>query len=113
MSATLAGFALTASYGVALTLLFLMGVFELLFSSMAQTLVQLNAPAESRGRVIGAFNMSSLGLRAFSGITVGLVGNAVGVHGSLAGSALVLAGVLAGLLLWNRLRPAPAAGVHE
>ena len=34
---------------------------------MAQTLVQLHAPAEMRGRVIGVFTMSAMGLRAFSG----------------------------------------------
>ena len=57
-------------------LLFVAGFFELSFSSMAQTLVQMNAPAAIRGRVIGLFNMSALGMRAFSGITVGLVGSA-------------------------------------
>jgi hypothetical protein len=61
--------------------------------------VQLNAPADMRGRVIGLFNMSALGMRAFSGITVGLVGTWVGVHCSLAGSALVLLGLTAWLLL--------------
>ncbi|MEP7300171.1 MAG: MFS transporter [Caldimonas sp.] len=86
----LAGFALTGQYLLALALLFVAGFFELAFSSMAQTLVQLNAPAEIRGRVIGLFNMSALGLRAFAGITVGIAGSWVGVHGSLAGAALCL-----------------------
>ncbi len=88
--AALASFAMAHSYPLALALLFLAGFFELSFSSMAQTLVQMNAPATMRGRVIGLFNMSALGLRAFSGVTVGLVGTLIGVHGSLAGSALVL-----------------------
>ena len=66
------GFALATSYPLALTLLFTAGFFELSFNAMAQTLVQLNAPADMRGRVIGLFNMASLGLRAFSGISVGL-----------------------------------------
>ena len=55
--------------------MFLAGFFELSFSSMAQTLVQMNAPEAIRGRVLGLFNMSSAGLRAFSGITVGLAGS--------------------------------------
>ena len=75
-----------------------MRFFELSFSSMTQALVQLNAPAEMRGRVLGLFNMSALGLRTFSGITVGLVGTFVGVHHSLAGSALVLLGLTVWLL---------------
>jgi len=97
---SLAGFAATGSYPLALLLLFAAGVFELSFSSMAQTLVQLNAPAASRGRVIGLFNMSALGLRAFAGITVGLGGSAIGIHASLAASALSLLAVLLLLRLW-------------
>jgi len=58
--------------------------FELSFSSMTQTIVQLQAPSEIRGRVLGLFNMSSGGLRAFSGVTVGLVGSMLSVHVSLA-----------------------------
>ncbi len=54
------------------------GFFELSFSSMTQTIVQLQAPPAIRGRVLGLFNMSSSGLRAFSGVTVGLVGSILG-----------------------------------
>ena len=86
----LASFAMVHSYPLALVLLFTAGFFELSFSSMAQTLVQMNAPADMRGRVIGLFNMSAMGLRAFSGITVGLAGAMVGVHHSLAASATAL-----------------------
>jgi len=64
--------------------LFLAGFFELSFSSMTQTIVQLGAPPLIRGRVLGLFNMSSGGLRAFSGITVGLLGSLTTVHTSLA-----------------------------
>jgi MFS family permease len=82
-AASLACFALTRTYPLALALLFLAGFFELSFSSMAQTLVQLNAPDASRGRVLGLYNMASMGLRAFSGVMVGLVGSAIGIHTSL------------------------------
>ena len=54
----------TRSYPLALALLFAAGFFELSFSSMAQTIVQMNAPAAIRGRVLGLFNMSSAGLRS-------------------------------------------------
>ena len=47
-------------------------------------------PATMRGRVIGLFNMSALGLRAFSGVTVGLGGSLIGIHLSLALSAALL-----------------------
>jgi MFS family permease len=100
--AALAAFAICTSYPLALALLFAAGVFELGFSSMAQALVQLHAPAPARGRVIGLYNMAGLGLRAFAGITVGLAGSAVGIHHSLAASALGLLVVLALLTWWAR-----------
>lgn len=107
-AAALAGFALTRAYPVALGLLFVAGFCELSFSSMAQTIVQMNAPADIRGRVLGLYNMSSAGLRTFSGVTVGLLGSLVSVHTSLAGSALVFIAVAAALLVISR-RSAPQA----
>ena len=89
--AALASFALSPFYALALALLFIAGFAELSFNSMAQTLVQLNAPAEIRGRVIGVFTMSALGLRTFSGVSVGVVGSFIGIHAALAASATTLA----------------------
>jgi len=94
----LVGFSLSTAYPLALALLFTAGFFELAFNAMAQTLVQLNAPTEIRGRVIGLYNMASLGLRAFSGVTVGLIGSLVGVHWSLALSSLVVLAIACALL---------------
>jgi MFS family permease len=94
----LAGFALASSYPVALALLFAAGFCELSFNAMAQTLVQLHAPPDKRGRVIGLFNMASLGLRAFSGVSVGLLGSLIGVHWSLGLSATAMLAVLGALL---------------
>ncbi|MFT3694148.1 MAG: MFS transporter [Kofleriaceae bacterium] len=80
---SIGAFALNRNYPVALVLLFFAGFFELSFSSMVQTIVQLNAPNDIRGRVLGLFNMASLGLRAFSG-AVGLTGAVFSVHYTLA-----------------------------
>ncbi|MGC4093796.1 MAG: MFS transporter [Polyangiaceae bacterium] len=98
----LAGFALAHVFWLALLLLFFAGFFELSFSSMAQTLVQVHAPDSMRGRVLGLFNMSSAGLRTFSGLTVGLAGSLTSIHVSLAASATVFMLVVGFLLL--RLR---------
>jgi len=57
---------------------------------MAQALVQMHAPDAMRGRVIGVFSMSAMGMRTFSGLSVGVLGAAVGIHHSLATSAGVL-----------------------
>ncbi|WP_456618227.1 MULTISPECIES: MFS transporter [unclassified Bradyrhizobium] len=98
-SVALLGFASVRIYPVAIVLLFFAGFFELSFNTMAQALVQLNAPHDIRGRVVGLYNMAGLGMRAFSGITVGLFGAAIGIHWSLGLSAAVL---LALLLLLNQ-----------
>ena len=95
----LAGFALSSAYAVALALLFVAGFLELSFNAMAQTLVQVRAPEDLRGRVIGLFAMASLGFRAFSGITVGLGGAWLGIHWSLALSSVALLMLIAGLFV--------------
>jgi MFS family permease len=84
---TLGVFARTTHYVLALALLFLAGFLELSFSSMAQAVVQLRAPSEIRGRVLGLYSMSAAGLRTFSGFTVGVLGSLGSVHTSLAVAA--------------------------
>ena len=95
-------FAAVDIYPLALALLFLAGFLQLSFNAMAQTLVQLHAPTHIRGRVIGLYSMSSLGLRAFSGVTVGIAGGLIGVHWSLALSALALFAITVGLFAFAR-----------
>ena len=102
--AALGGFALSRSYALALPLLFVAGFVELAFSAMAQTLVQLEAPPAQRGRVIGLFAMAALGLRGFSGLSVGMAGALVGIHLSLLGSALALAVLLGFGYAWTLRR---------
>ena len=99
------GFAVAGTYPVAFALLFVAGFLQLAFAAMGQTLVQINAPTEIRGRVIGLYSMSSLGLRAFSGVTVGILGSVIGIHWSLALSAMALLAITAGLLAFT-LKPA-------
>ena len=96
--AALAVFSLANSYWLALGFLFVAGFLELSFNAMAQSLVQMDAPPDKRGRVIGLFNMASLGLRAFSGVSVGLLGSLIGVHWSLALSALATLAVASALM---------------
>jgi MFS family permease len=87
---SLLAFAAVGIYTLAIALLFAAGFFELAFNTMAQALVQLNAPTDIRGRVVGLFNMAGLGMRAFSGVTVGVLGAAIGIHRSLGLSAAAL-----------------------
>lgn len=94
----LMGFALTHVYAVALAFLFVAGFVELAFNSMSQTLVQLNSPFELRGRIVGVYTLASLGMRLFSGVTIGIAGGLIGIRWSLAGSAALLLVLFGGLL---------------
>jgi MFS family permease len=85
-------FAATDNYTAAVALLVAAGIFSIAFTSMAQTLVQVLAPPQIRGTVVGLFNTAMLGLRAGSGITVGVLGGFIGVRQSLElSSAMVVA----------------------
>ena len=102
-------FAATPVYAVAVALLFFLGAFRLAFGSMAQTLVQLMAPAHLRGRILGVFVMAQSGLQTGSGATIGLLGAIVGVHWSLGLSGLGV--FLATLWLFFFTRTAPSSRV--
>lgn len=91
---TMLVFAAAPNYALALAALFFSGVFLIGFTSMAQALVQLEAPLESRGQLIGLFNTSLNGLRVGSGVTVGFLGALIGIHWSLGVSAAVLLAAL-------------------
>ena len=96
-------FAVTTVYPVAVVLMLVAGFLNLSHNSMAQTLVQLNAPNDVRGRVIGLYSMSSSGLKCFSGVTVGIVGGVIGIHWSLGLSAAILI-VVIGILISYGMR---------
>jgi MFS family permease len=93
----MAGFAFSYNYQLSLALLFVSGALNLAFYSTAQTIVQLQAPVDLRGRLIGLFSMSIYGLRAFSGVTVGVIGGLIGIHWSLALSSMALLAVTVAL----------------
>jgi MFS family permease len=92
-------FAVAPNYAVAVALLIVAGMLNVTFTSMAQTLVQILAPPRLRGRIVGLFNASMLGLRTGSGVTVGVLGAIVGVHWSLALSAAAVVVIAVGLLV--------------
>ena len=75
---------------IALGLMLLAGFLNLTYGAMAQTLVQVHAPPALRGRLIGLYNLAGNGLRAFSGVTIGVVGGLIGIHWSLALSCVLL-----------------------
>jgi MFS family permease len=99
-AASILVFAITPLYAVAVLALFVGGALNIGFTSMAQAYVQLEAPPARRGRVVGLFTMSWQGLRVGSGVTVGILGAVIGIHYSLALSALAFLGVGVALLVY-------------
>jgi MFS family permease len=101
-AASMIGFAFAPLYLWALVLLFLAGAFSLTFNSMAQTLVQLLAPPALRGRVVGLYTMSSAGMRAWSGLTVGMLGGFIGINWSLGLSGAILLAIALAMLIFTQ-----------
>ncbi len=87
---TMGLFPMAQTYQTAVALLVLAGVFSITFTSMAQTVVQVLAPAGRRGAVVGLFNTAMLGMRAGSGLTVGVLGTFIGIRLSLELSSLMV-----------------------
>ena len=100
-------FPMTGNYPLAVLLLVVAGIFSIAFTSMAQTLVQMLAPPAIRGTVVGLFNTAMLGLRAGSGITVGILGAFIGVRLSLEISSLMV--LLVAVVLLARSAAAASA----
>jgi MFS family permease len=103
--AVMAIFPFVHGYAAAVALLVLAGVFNIAFTSMAQAVVQILAPPGLRGRVVGLFNTSMMGLRAGSGLTVGVLGALIGVELSLTLSAVAVVLLTLGLLAADLRRP--------
>lgn len=98
---TTAVVALSASYGLAVAALVIGGVASLASQSIAQAVVQLRAPIEQRGRIVGVFNMFGQGFRTGNGVMLALVGSALGLGNAVAlgALALVIGALVAGGLI--------------
>jgi MFS family permease len=93
-------FAVSHDYLVAAPLLVVGGIANLAALSITQTVVQLRAPRERKGQVIGVYGVGANGMRIGSGLTVGLFGAAVGLRPALAWSAAALCACVAILAVY-------------
>lgn len=98
--------AFSGIYALAIVALVIGGVATLATSTIQQTMVQVNAPEDQRGRIVGVFNMVSQGLRAGNGLAIAVVGTAIGVVPAVAlgGVLLAICAILVGF--WARKRTA-------
>ncbi len=92
---TTVAFAASHDYVIAALLLAAGGVANLATMSITQTVVQLRAPRETRGQVVGLYGVGANGMRIGSGLTVGLGGAVVGLRLSLGLSAAALCAAVA------------------
>lgn len=101
--ATTAAVALTGSLAVAVIVLFVGGVANMASTSIGQAVVQLRAPVEQRGRVVGVYNMFGSGLRTGNGVTLALLGAALGVGTAvwIGGAALVVGALVVAIVIGN------------
>jgi len=93
-------FAVSHDYLVAAPLLVVGGIANLAALSITQTVVQLRAPREKKGQVIGVYGVGANGMRIGSGLTVGLFGAAVGLRPALGWSAAALCACVAALAVF-------------
>lgn len=98
-------FALSPFYALALVALVIGGIARITADSTEMSIVQLRAPNEERGRIIGAYTMFGPGMMTFSGLTVAVLGSLFGLRGTVlfGGIVLTIGAFLIGLFV---LRPA-------
>lgn len=104
----LVGFALSRSLPLSVALLVVAGAASILSLSASQTVVQLEAPPDQRGRFIGAFNTTNMGFRVGSGIVIGVLGGVVGIPTAVLLTSATLALVCAVLFVVALRLRAPA-----
>jgi MFS family permease len=110
-------FALSRSYALSIVALFLAGAANLITASTSQTIVQVTAPPERRGRFVGAAGMTSNGFQAGSGILMGVLAGVLGVSAGVAigasGILVVAVALMVVVLVRRRRMPAPVTAPVE
>ena len=95
---SLAAFAQTTSYALALPLLLIVGLASSVFMSLNMTLLQMHADPEMRGRIM-SIAMMTFGMMPLSAVPFGFLAEQTGTPFALMLSGLILVGltVVAGI----------------
>lgn len=104
-------FATSSVYPVAVIALLIGGVVRITADATEMSIVQLRAPDDQRGRVIGAYTMFGPGMMTFSGLTVAVLGSMFGLRGSVlfGGIVLTLGAIILGFFILRPGRKQPAS----
>jgi predicted MFS family arabinose efflux permease len=85
------GFTLSRSFVLTVVILFLVGVFSIVFSTMLTTMLQLTAPAQMRGRVMSLVTVTMQGFNPVGALLIGALATAIGTPRAVALGAAVVA----------------------
>ncbi len=100
----LLGLAATRQFWWAVALLFVTGYFGLVLMASCNTSMQLRAPDALRGRVMSLYTWVSGGIFPIGALLVGTISQWWGVSAAFLWNGLLGLAVLAGIMLWWRLR---------
>ena len=114
LCAGLVALALVGHFALAAAVLALLGCCQILFTTGCNTTLQLTAPNELRGRVMGLYTVTFAGMTPFGSLLVGFIAERQGVRAACAaGGAIGLLGVAVLVLIahragiaWTHRRPA-------
>jgi sugar phosphate permease len=96
-----AAFGLAPTLGVALPLLALTGFFQITTTALTNTLLQVLAPDELRGRVVSFYTFAFVGMAPFGALAMGAAAERVGPRVALVVGGAACA-VVSGLVLVRR-----------
>ena len=91
-------FAFSTSYAASFLLLIVVGGAAVLTQSLTNTKIQLSAPNEIRGRVMGAYTFGTQGMRVLNGPLLGGAAILFGAPLAVAGAAAVVFAGLAAIV---------------
>jgi predicted MFS family arabinose efflux permease len=94
-------------FALAATVLFLVGVLQVVFQNGCSTIVQVTVPDELRGRVMGVYMMVFAGATPVGASLIGSVAEGAGVPAAcLVGGGIALLGALVQLARWRSAKDA-------
>ena len=91
-------FAFSTNYALSFGLLIVVGGAAVLTQSLTNTKIQLSAPNDIRGRVMGAYTFGTQGMRVLNGPLLGGAAIVFGAPVAVAGAAAVVFAGLAAIL---------------
>jgi len=104
LCAGLVALALVGHFALAAAVLALLGCCQILFTTGCNTTLQLIAPNELRGRVMGLYTVTFAGMTPFGSLLVGFVAERQGIRAACAaGGAIGLLGIAVLLVVAHRV----------